>query len=72
VEAGVKVCINSDDPTLMHDVWIDGNMQKVYSYCGFGKREMVQLVRNAVDMCWAGEDVKKAIYLELDGVDVSE
>ncbi|KAJ6058671.1 hypothetical protein N7499_009725 [Penicillium canescens] len=72
VEAGVKICINSDDPTLMHDVWIDGNLQKVYSYCGFGKREMVQLVRNAVDMCWAGGDVKKAIHLELDGVDVSE
>ncbi|OGE53037.1 hypothetical protein PENARI_c008G10864 [Penicillium arizonense] len=62
----------NDDPTLMHDVWIDGNLQKVYSYCGFGKREMVQLVRNAVDMCWAGGDVKKAIHLELDGVDVSE
>ncbi|KAJ5748958.1 Adenosine/adenine deaminase [Penicillium nucicola] len=72
VEAGVKVCINSDDPTLMHDVWIDGNLQKVYSYCGFGKKEMVQLVRNAVDMCWAGDDVKKSIELELDGVDVSE
>ncbi|OQD85767.1 hypothetical protein PENANT_c009G04808 [Penicillium antarcticum] len=72
LEAGVKLCVNSDDPTLMHDVWIDGNLQKVYSYCGFGKREMVQLVRNAVDMSWAGDDVKKALYLELDGVDVLE
>ncbi|KAJ5481308.1 Adenosine/adenine deaminase [Penicillium sp. IBT 31633x] len=72
VERGVKVCINSDDPTLMHDVWIDGNLQKVYTYCGFDRREMLHLVRNAVDMCWAEEDIKEALYEELDSVDLSE
>jgi adenosine deaminase len=56
----------------MHDVWIDGNMQKVYIYCEFSKAEMVQFVRNAVDMCWAEDDVKNAIYKELDDVDVLE
>ncbi|OQE20593.1 hypothetical protein PENSTE_c013G04613 [Penicillium steckii] len=66
LERGVKVCINSDDPTLMHDVWIDGNMQKVYTYCGLTKTEMVQLARNAVDMSWAKDDVKSSIYAELD------
>jgi adenosine deaminase len=71
-ERGVKVCINSDDPTLMHDVWIDGNMQKVFTYCGFSKAEMVQLTRNAVDMSWAEDFVKEDIYKELDGVDVNE
>lgn len=65
MEAGVKVCINSDDPVYMHDVWIDGNMEKVYHYCRLEKGEMVQLVRNAVDMSWAGDDVKKAILEEL-------
>ena len=69
-ERGVQMCFNSDDPTLMHDVWIDGNMQKVYSYCGFSRGEMVQFVRNAVDMSWAEEDVKKAIYDELATVDI--
>lgn len=71
-ENGVKICFNSDDPTLMHDVWIDGNMQKAYTYCGFSKREMVQFVRNAVDMCWAEEHIKKAIYEELDVLDIRE
>ncbi|KAJ4388890.1 hypothetical protein N0V93_006351 [Gnomoniopsis smithogilvyi] len=65
IEAGVKICINSDDPTYMHDVWIDGNMEKVYHYCRLEKREMVQLVRNAVDMSWAGDNMKKAILEEL-------
>ena len=65
-ESGVKLCINSDDPTLMHDVWIDGNMQKVYTYCNFGQSEMIQLVRNAVDMCWANETIKRSILTELE------
>lgn len=65
-EKGVKFCINSDDPTLMHDVWIDGNMQKVYTYGGFSKGEMIRLARNSVDMSWANDEIKKAIYVELD------
>lgn len=65
LDAGVKFCINSDDPVYMHDVWIDGNMEKVYHYCQLGENEMVQLVKNAVDMSWAGDDVKEAILEEL-------
>jgi adenosine deaminase len=53
----------------MHDVWIDGNMEKAYQYCEFSKLEMVQLARNAVDMCWAETAVKHGIYAELDAVD---
>lgn len=67
IDSGVKVCINSDDPVYMHDVWIDGNMEKVYHYCKLTKGEMVQLVRNAVEMSWASDDVKTAILEELGG-----
>lgn len=67
IDSGVKVCINSDDPVYMHDVWIDGNMEKVYHYCKLTKGEMVQLVKNAVDMSWASDDVKTAILEELRG-----
>jgi adenosine deaminase len=66
IDEGVKICINSDDPTYMHDVWIDGNMQKVYTYCDLSKTDMVRLAKNAVDMCWADEDVKKKLRNELD------
>lgn len=72
VEEGVKMCINSDDPTYMHDVWVDGNMQKVYTYCGFSKSQMVQLARNGVDMCWADEGLKMRMLEELDAVNVAE
>lgn len=67
-DSGVKFCINSDDPVYMHDVWIDGNMEKTYHYCGFRKEEMVQLVRNSVEMCWASKEVKSSLLKELDAV----
>ena len=65
-DEGVKFCINSDDPTYMHNVWIDGNMMKVYEYCQFTKRDMAKLVQNAVEMSWADEDIKKEILRELE------
>lgn len=68
---GVTICINSDDPTYMHDVWIDGNMQKVYTYCSFTKGDMVNLVRNAVEASWAEVEVKNAILDELAALDVT-
>ncbi|XWX00489.1 hypothetical protein V2A60_008509 [Cordyceps javanica] len=68
LDQGVRFCINSDDPVYMHDVWIDGNMEKAYRYGGLSKTEMVQLARNAVDMCWADEQVKQKIYEELDSI----
>ncbi|KAK5048612.1 hypothetical protein LTR84_005703 [Exophiala bonariae] len=69
---GVKICINSDDPTYMHNVWIDGNMQKVYTYCSFTKVDMINLVRNAVEASWAEQGIKEAILDELAAVDVTE
>lgn len=72
LEQGVRFCINSDDPVYMHDVWISGNMEKVYKYCGFTKAEMVSLARNAVDMCWAEPSFKADLHAELDGVVCTE
>ncbi|KAL5402075.1 hypothetical protein PMIN03_010971 [Paraphaeosphaeria minitans] len=70
IRAGVMLCINSDDPTYMHNVWIDGNMQKVYTYCGLSKAEMVKLAKNGVEMSWADEKTKMGLMEELDRVDV--
>ncbi|KAF7563573.1 hypothetical protein G7046_g516 [Stylonectria norvegica] len=63
---GVKFCIGSDDPVYMHDIWIDGNMEKVFRYGKLSKSEMLQLARNAVDMSWAEEKDKESLYAELD------
>ncbi|PSN67373.1 putative adenosine deaminase [Corynespora cassiicola Philippines] len=66
IDAGVKLCINSDDPTYMHDVWIDGNMQKAFTYCALSEKDMVQLARNGVEMCWADEETKEKLMAELN------
>lgn len=71
IRAGIMLCINSDDPTYMHNVWIDGNMQKVYSYCDLSKKEMVQLCKNGVKMSWADNKTKTDLIQELDRVDVT-
>lgn len=68
LDSGVRLCINSDDPVYMHDIWIDGNMEKVYHYCQLEKKDMVQLVKNAVGMSWASDDVKGSILRELQAV----
>ncbi|EFX02243.1 adenosine deaminase [Grosmannia clavigera kw1407] len=65
---GVKFCLNSDDPTYMHGVWIDGAMQKAYTYCNFTKKDMVALVRNGVEMSWAEDSIKESIIKELDEI----
>jgi adenosine deaminase len=72
LDRGVEFCINSDDPVYMHDIWIDGNMEKVYQYCGFTQSEMVQLARNAIDMCWADKSLKADLYTELEAVVCSD
>jgi adenosine deaminase len=71
-DEGIKLCINSDDPTYMHNVWIDGAMEKVYRYCNMTKADMVQLVRNGVEMSWADEELKKELLRELDEVKFNE
>lgn len=71
LDEGVKFCINSDDPVYMHNVWIDGNMEKVMQHGKLTREEMVGLVRNSIDMSWADDRVKKFIHAELDSIDVT-
>ena len=66
IKAGVTLCINSDDPTYMHNVWVDGNMQKVYSYCNLSKADMIQMIRNGIAMSWADDEIKLKLSEELD------
>lgn len=70
LDLGVIFCINSDDPVYMHDVWIDGNMEKAMQLGNLTKEEMVQLVRNSVEMSWADKRVKRFIHAELDSIDI--
>ncbi|ORY60978.1 putative adenosine deaminase [Pseudomassariella vexata] len=70
-DEGVKFCINSDDPTYMHNIWVDGAMEKVYHYCEMDKSDMVKLARNSVEMSWADEKLKEELLAELDAFEAN-
>ncbi|EXJ91446.1 adenosine deaminase [Capronia coronata CBS 617.96] len=65
-DAGVQVTINSDDPAYMDGCWIVHNLHLARLMCGFSDADIVRLQRNAVDMCWAPQEVKSAITKELE------
>lgn len=65
-DAGIKVTINSDDPAYMHQMWVDGNLQLVRNHCHFSDDEMVKLQSNAIEICWAEDEVKEKFINELE------
>ncbi|KAK7534861.1 putative adenosine deaminase [Phyllosticta citribraziliensis] len=66
VDEGVKVTIGSDDPAYMHGMGTAENMVLAAEACKLDTDEVVLLVRNAIDICWADADVKKNLESELD------
>jgi adenosine deaminase len=69
-DAGIKIAIASDDPTFMEDTWIHENLLLVQRYCKFSNVDMLRLARNAVEISWASDAVKKCILDEIDSVGV--
>jgi len=68
-DAGIKISIASDDPTFMEDTWIHENLLLVQRFCKFTDRDMLRLAKNAVEISWASNAVKKSILDELEGID---
>lgn len=64
-DAGIKICINSDDPAYMEDCWILQNMLLAKHLCGFDDRDVVVLAKNAVNISWAKPAVKENILQEI-------
>jgi adenosine deaminase len=64
-DAGIKICINSDDPAYMEDCWILQNMLLAKHLCGFDDKDVVVLARNAVNISWAKPAVKENILQEI-------
>ncbi|KAK3703361.1 hypothetical protein LTR37_014467 [Vermiconidia calcicola] len=69
-DAGIKIAIASDDPAFMEDTWILENLLVAKRFCKFTNNDVLRLVKDAVDVCWAPEQVKKDILSKLHGVSV--
>lgn len=65
-DAGAKITINSDDPGYMEDMWLLQNLLLVRQRCGFTDAEIARLQLNAVDICWASEEIKDSIRQEIE------
>jgi len=65
-DTGIKISIASDDPAYMEDNWVLHNLLMVQDKCCFTRGEMVRLQRNAIQTCWAEDDVKKELLSFLD------
>ena len=70
-DAGIKISIASDDPTFMEDTWLYENMLLAQRFCKFSDEDMLRLAKNAVEICWASDAVKKGILDQLEGIDVA-
>lgn len=67
-DAGIRISINSDDPSYMEDCWILHNMLLAKYLCGFSDKDIVVLARNAISISWAKQSVKEKILQEIDMV----
>lgn len=64
-DAGIKISIASDDPTFMEDTWIYENLVLAERFCKFDRRDMLKMARDAVEVCWASDEVKREILDDL-------
>lgn len=65
-DAGIKITVNSDDPTYMHNMWVEDNLYLVQKHCPFDRREMIHLQENAIAMAWCDEDMKLKLLSEVE------
>ncbi|KAF5565598.1 adenosine deaminase [Fusarium phyllophilum] len=65
IDAGVKICISSDDPPFMEGAWIMHNILLARQLCGLTEEDIVQMLEDAVEISWADQDLKTAILAEL-------
>jgi adenosine deaminase len=69
-DAGIKIAVASDDPAFMEDTWILENLLVAKKFCHFTNEEIWTLAKDAIEMCWAPEQVKKDVLDELRGIDI--
>ncbi|MFN7025250.1 MAG: adenosine deaminase [Pseudorhizobium sp.] len=65
-EAGVRVCINSDDPPFFHTS-LDREYEIASSAMGFSEVEIGEMTRTAIEAAFVEEDVRARLLARLDG-----
>jgi adenosine deaminase len=63
---GVRVTINSDDPSYMAEKYVEENLIELQQAMNLSKEQLVQFQKNAVAICWADKATKDVLMKELD------
>jgi adenosine deaminase len=66
MDAGVKITINSDDPSYMGEQYVEENLVKLQKTMSLTKVQLCQFQRNAVAISWADADTKQTLLDEID------
>jgi len=66
MEAGVRVTINSDDPSYMGEQYIEENLVVLQKSMQLSKSQLAGFQKNAVEICWADEPTKAKLRAEID------
>ena len=66
LKKGVKVTINSDDPSYMGEQYIEENLIALQKTMKLSREQLVLFQKNAVDICWADSPTKKTLTEEID------
>lgn len=68
LDAGVTVCVSSDSPAYMDGAFLLPNILLVQKMCGLSDEDVLRIMRNSVDMSWADDEIKTALFAELQGI----
>jgi adenine deaminase len=64
LEAGVPVCVNSDDPGMMRSLYVGDLLALTVEAAGLSREQALELARNSFRIAWLSEE-DKARYLAL-------
>lgn len=66
MKAGVRVTINSDDPSYMGERYVEENLIALHKTMNLSKEQLVQFEKNAVEICWADNSTKEKLMKEIE------
>jgi adenine deaminase len=66
MKAGVKVTINSDDPSYMGERYVEENLVALWKTMNLSKEDLVLFQKNAVEISWADKGTKEKLLKEID------
>jgi len=66
LNVGVKVTVNSDDPSYMGEQYVEENLIALQKTMNLSREELVLLQKNGVDISWADQTFKDTLRKQID------